>query len=52
MQLEDDSRKAATRLIKEVEASLEGLAFFRLIALVYGVVPDLPVSNVREIALC
>jgi hypothetical protein len=48
VQLEDDGSETATRLVEEVEASFEGLAFLRLVALVYGVVPDFPTGVVSD----
>ena len=49
MQLHDDSRKTATRQVEEVEASLEVRGVLVFVALVDGVVPDLPTQCQCEI---
>lgn len=51
VQLHNDGRETAARQGKEVEASLEVFRVFRFVALVYGVVPDLPERNVSSV-LC
>lgn len=42
MQLEDDGSETSAGLVEEVEASFQGLAFFRFVALVYCVMPHFP----------
>ncbi len=46
MQLEDDGIEAAACLLQEDEAALESSAFVLFLALVYGLMPYLPICYV------